>query len=110
MADLVREPYSVNPTPTDVVTVNTRNSRVLSGVLKNNDVSQTCDGVVLVRAFPGDDLAQSTLGDLAGIQPGEARPFSINCAGFEDVTFRLTASGAGLTIALSVRADGGRLR
>jgi hypothetical protein len=108
MINIVRQPYVVNPTPTDVVTVNVRDERVLSGIVKNTDGSQTVDGVVLARAFQGDDEGQSTFGDLAGIGPGEARPFTIRTDCFDELVFRFTASGAGLTINLSLRGDGGR--
>jgi hypothetical protein len=50
MINLVRQPYVVNPTPTDVATVNTRDDRVVSGIVKNTDGLQTVDGVVLSRA------------------------------------------------------------
>lgn len=108
MINLIRAPYPVNPTPTDVVTVNTRDDRIVSGIVKNTDGSQTVDGVVLTRAFQGDDAGVSTFSDLAAIGPGEARPFTIRTDCFDELVFRFTASGAGLTINLSLRGDGGR--
>jgi hypothetical protein len=108
MINLVRQLYVVNPTPTDVLTVNTRDERVLSGIVKNTDGSQTVDGVLLARAFQGDDAGVSTFADLAAIGPGEARPFTIRTDCFDELVFRFTASGAGLTINLSLRGDGGR--
>lgn len=106
--ELVGQSYSVLPTPTDVVTIKVRDTRLLSGTVENLDGTQTVEGVFMVACWPGETPGASTLGDLAAIAPGEVRPFTVDCAMFDELTLRFTASGLGCDVRISVRPDRGR--
>lgn len=106
--ELVAQDYAVLPTPTEVVTLKVRDTRLLSGTVENLDGLQTVDGSFLVAVWPGQTPGASTLGDLAAIQPGEVRPFTVDCAMFDELTLSFTASGAGCDVRISARPDRGR--
>lgn len=106
--ELVRQTFSVPPSPTEVVEISTRDTRLLAGAVTNLDGVQTVTGEVMARTWPGDDPGVTGYSELAAIAPGETKPFAIDCATFDSVIFRLTASGAGCDVRISARPDRGR--
>lgn len=106
--ELVREAYAVGPTPTEVVTVTVRDTRLLAGTVTNLDGLQTVAGEVLAATWAADNPGLTAYSDLASIGPGETKPFAIDCATFDHLVFRFTASGAGCDVRISARPDRGR--
>lgn len=106
--DITRQAYAVNPTPTEVVEIDTRDTRLLAGVVTNLDGSQTITGEVLARTWSGDDAGVTAYSELILINPGETKPFAIDCAVFQSLILRFTASGAGCDVRISARPDRGR--
>lgn len=103
-----RQTYPVAPTPTDIVTIETRDTRSLTISVTNLDNSQTVDVQVLSSVWSGDDLGAAALADLQGIQPGETRPAHLHIGNNDSVTLRATASGIGCDVRVSARPDGGK--
>jgi hypothetical protein len=108
--ELRRQTYAVLPTPTDVVTLDVRDTLGLSLSVTNLDGSQTVDVELLSNVWDGDDLGESAVGDLLAIGPGETKRFDGSIGNAFELLLRATADGAGCNIRVSARADRGRPR
>ena len=106
--DITRQVYAVGASPTEVVEVDTRDTRLLAGTATNLDGSQTLVGEVLARVWAADDAGLTAYSELVLINPGETKPFAIDCAVFQSIILRFTASGAGCNVRISARPDRGR--
>ena len=98
----------VDPTPTEVLRIDVRDTRLLAITVKNLDVSQVVTCTVERRAFLESDFVPTTLGDLSDIQPGLAGTVDVDSGAHMEVRVMATASGLGCDVEVSARNDGGR--
>lgn len=101
-------PVSVAPTATELATVDVRDTRLLSVLVQNLDVSQTVACTIYRRLTAAGAWAPSTLGDLADIPPLSARSVDIDCATNFELRIDAVASGVGASVLVSARPDYGR--
>ena len=89
------------PTTTTVVTVDTRNSSVLSLYVANLDGSQTFSGTIERRQYDTQTFAPSTFGDFASVGAGVAVMADLDVRGTAEVRLVGIMDGAGGNISVS---------
>ena len=106
--EIVATPYSVLPTPTDVVEIVWTNVRSGRLTITNNDGSQVVQGTLMRRTWPTSQLVPEIDQRFMDLQPGESRSYELEARASYSLVPRLTASGLGCQVTVEFRPDGGR--